>query len=145
MKTCERINEKLSGYIDRELTQQEMQQVSAHIENCEKCKSTYDELVTLKKKMGRIKLPRIEEEEIMQVMNDRTSNTLQNIGWLVISISLVGLVLMHWISFWQEESISTLTKIFWTLLEAGGLLLLFGVLRQRLIARKTDRYKDVQL
>jgi hypothetical protein len=32
-----------------------------------------------------------------------------------------------------------------TLLEASGVLLLASVLRQRLIARKTDRYKDVDL
>ena len=145
MKTCEHINEKLSGYIDLELTQQEMQQISLHLETCKSCQTTYDDIVTLKHKMGQVKLPRIEEEEIMHIMQDNTSNTLQNLGWAAISLALIGLMIMHWLAFWQDDSISTVSKILWTLLEAGGLLLFFGVLRQRLIARKTDRYKDVQL
>ena len=81
----------------------------------------------------------------MHIMQDNTSNTLQNLGWAAISLALIGLMIMHWLAFWQDDSISTVSKILWTLLEAGGLLLFFGVLRQRLIARKTDRYKDVQL
>lgn len=145
MRTCKQINEKLSGYIDLELTQQEMQQVSVHLENCEACQTTYDELVTLKQKMGQVKLPRIEEEEIMQVMNDRTSLTLQGIGWIALGIGLLGIVLLHWVTLWQNPNDSFIEKALITLVEAGGLFLFFGVLRQRLIARKTDRYKDVQL
>jgi len=97
---CENINENMSGYIDLEL----------------------------KNKMSQIKLPRIEEEEIMQVMNESTSKTLQNIGWIALSVGLVGLVIMHWLTFWQDDSVPTMMKVFLTLLESGGLLLFFSVL-----------------
>jgi len=142
---CEYCNEKLSAYIDLELTQQEMQKISLHLETCSECQTTYDELVSLKQKIGELKAPRIEEEEIMQILNESTSNTLQTLGWLALIFGGAGLLIMHWIHFWQDDSISITMKVLWTLFEAGGVLLLAGVLRQRLIARKTDRYKDVQL
>jgi len=43
MSQCNEIKEKLSGYIDEELPQQQSQQVRIHIESCEKCKQSHDE------------------------------------------------------------------------------------------------------
>lgn len=142
---CDQLNEKLSGYIDLELTQQEMQLLSLHLEECSSCQSAYDQLIDLKQKMGEVKLPHLEEEEIMSVLTENTSQTLQTLGWLTLCIGLIGLIILHWIQFWQDDTIPTTVKVLLSLAEAGGALLFLGVLKQRLISRKTDRYKDVQL
>lgn len=145
MKSTTDMEEKLSAYIDLELTQQEMQQVSIHLENCDDSRKLYEELLALKTKMGQVQLPRLEEQEIMQIMNDKPATSLQSLGWIALAIGFVGLVMMHWIHMWQDNAIATTVKVLICLVEAGSLLIFAGVLRQRLIARKTDRYKDVQL
>jgi len=49
------------------------------------------------------------------------------------------------ICFFMNDDINSFEKITAFLLGAGGLLLFFSVLRQRLIAAKTDKYKDINL
>ena len=47
MENCENILDLLNAYIDGELDESEAERVRAHIELCENCKKTYEELVKL--------------------------------------------------------------------------------------------------
>ena len=79
-------------------------------------------------------------------MDDKTVKTTRGIGWLLFIGGLliaVGIALFE--IFSNLASISLAEKLIvggiW-----GGLLFLFlSVLRQRLIERKTDKYKDVEI
>jgi len=143
--TCDSMNELISGYIDNELTQQQSQRVSLHLEGCDCCTKLYRDLLDIKTRTGKIDMPQLEEEKIIALLEEPTSNALANIGWIALVIGGLGLMLWHWVTFWQDDSVPTLVKVLLTLVEAGVMLLFISVLRQRLISRKTDRYKDVQL
>ena len=77
------------------------------------------------------------------LMNDPIVKASRGIGWILLIIGLVmalgaGLYLFFFSSgmlFWE--------KVILFAIYGGLAVLLFSVLRQRLIERKTDKYKDV--
>ncbi len=78
-------------------------------------------------------------------MNDVTVKATRSIGWLL----LIGAALVCGAIGIYEFVFASSMSIFEKLLIGagyGGLVLLFiSVLRQRLIERKTDKYKDVEI
>lgn len=78
-------------------------------------------------------------------MNDVTARTTRGLGWLLLiggGVAVLGYGLYEFI---LADTDAPLLK--WGLIGfyLGWGVLLLAVLRQRLIARKTDRYKDVEI
>lgn len=78
-------------------------------------------------------------------MADSATRTIQGIGWLLViaaALILVGII-GYALLFSGEES----SWVGWVVgaLYLGFGVLLLSVLRQRLIDRKSDRYKDVDI
>lgn len=78
-------------------------------------------------------------------MNDATARTTRGIGWLLLiggGVAVLGYALYE---FLLSETDAPLLK--WGLIAfyLGWGVLLLAVIRQRMIARKTDRYKDVEI
>ena len=77
-------------------------------------------------------------------MADSTTRTIQGVGWLlVIAAALVLVGVIGYAMFFSDES----SWVVWVVgaLYLGFGVLLLSVLRQRLIARKTDKYEDVDI
>jgi hypothetical protein len=136
----------ISGYVDDELLQGERQQVDVHLRSCQKCKSVFDDMVKLRKAVSdsatKLELSQSEWEKIM---NDMPSKASAGIGWILL---IAGTLTLTGFLVW-EFAISDEPPLYVKLAVSSiifGFVSLFGsVLRQRLIARKTDPYKDVQI
>ncbi len=142
----EHIGELLSGYIDGELTQQDRQRVQLHCQSCSKCQAGLEELSVLRERVGKSKLSDVSQGVWRETMEDTPVKAARGFGWLLFIggiLIAVGMVVVEIIS---SESSMTLTERLIIGGIYGGLLLLFiSVLRQRLIERKSDRYKDVEI
>jgi len=78
-------------------------------------------------------------------MNDTTVQTTRGIGWLLlIGGALVCLGIGVFV-FLFGSSVSLVEKLIVSAIYGGLALLFYSVLRQRLIERKTDKYKDVEI
>ena len=78
-------------------------------------------------------------------MDDPTARTTRGLGWLLLiggGVAVLGFAIYE---FLLAPTDAPLLK--WGLIAfyAGWAVLLLAVLRQRLLARKTDRYKDVEI
>lgn len=146
LKIDAHVAELISGYLDGELTQQESQRVQLHIERCSSCSSELDDIRSLQRKIGAANLSNLKQNMWRETMDDVTVKASRGIGWLL----LIGGVLIA-VGIAVIEILRSADD--WSLLEQlivggiyGGLLLIFiSVLRQRLIERKKDRYKDVEI
>ena len=78
-------------------------------------------------------------------MNDVTVKTSRGIGWLLFIGGVLIAAGIGLVAFVAEPSISTSEKLLIGAIYGGLALLFISVLRQRLIERKTDRYKDVEI
>lgn len=146
MKLCNKTQELISGYIDQELTQQQRQLVRVHLDSCNQCKSLFDDLVAMKSTMGDFNYPECEEVKMDNILNEPVAKKLSISGWLLITVPLTALFIYHLYTIITVGGFTLLSfKTLFLMLEGGFLFLLISVIRQRLIARKTDKYRNVKL
>lgn len=144
-KQCPKVQELLSGYLDQELTQQQSQLVRVHLESCDDCQAVYNDLKTMRDSIGNLQYPDCEERKIEHILNEPVAKSISVIGWVFLIIGVTALMIYHAFTFYTADEVSLAAKVFIFLIEAGSLALFIAVLRQRLIARKTDKYRNVQL
>lgn len=79
-------------------------------------------------------------------MKDSTVQTSRRIGWILLIAGLLtagGVALYGFIA--AAAGMPLWTKFMVLAIYGGLAILLYSVLRQRLIERKTDKYKDVEI
>ena len=141
----EHVVEQLSGYVDGELTQQQRQRVDVHCANCTECATDLRELQELRETIGNARFSNRNQDAWREMMNDTTVQTTRGIGWLLlIGGALVCLGIGVFV-FLFGSSVSLVEKLIVSAIYGGLALLFYSVLRQRLIERKTDKYKDVEI
>lgn len=141
----EHVGALLSGYIDGELTQQERQWVEIHCENCVQCRSERKELAAIRKEVAGARLSEVGEDMWGENMKDSTVKASRGIGWILLIagfLVLAGIVVFEFVT---DPTIETHMKLIIAAIYGGVALLLLSVLRQRLIERKSDKYKDVEI
>ena len=139
------VGELMSGYIDGELTQQDRQRVEVHCDTCSQCSTTLQELKALRQAVGQARLSELGEDQWREQMDDTTVSVTRGIGWLLLIggvLVLSGIVLF---AFVLDSSLSLGTKLLVAAIYGGPVALFVSVLRQRLIERKSDKYKDVEI
>ncbi|MCH8493515.1 MAG: zf-HC2 domain-containing protein [Idiomarina sp.] len=152
LNPCESVQEKLSAYLDNELTQQEQQRMHVHIKNCPECTALLSELTALQSDVKGTLLEGIESMDsrsLQAIMQDKPARWLSAFGW---GLLIIGALLLGGFFVWQftTELLADNSVPWWVRFGilgfyCGLFLLFLGVLRQRLVARKTDKYKKVNI
>ena len=78
-------------------------------------------------------------------MNDFGVHTPRRIGWLMLIAGLLAIAGIGLVGFLFSDEIHIGMKLILIAIYGGLATLLYSVLRQRLIERKTDKYKDVEI
>lgn len=141
----EHVNEMLSGFVDGELTQQQRQRVTLHCEACEECQEILENLRDLRKRVGKARLSEVGEDKWRENMSESTTKTTRSIGWLLFIGGLLMVATYGIFTFLFGTDISLGEKLIAIAIYGGLATLFVSVLRQRLIERKTDKYKDVEI
>ena len=139
------VGELLSGFVDGELTQQQRQLVSLHCDRCEECGENLASLKALRVRIGRANLSELGEDKWRETMDEKGVQTSRSIGWLLFIAGILGIGGVVLISFLFNDEIDAGMKIILVAIYGGLATLLYSVLRQRLIERKTDKYKDLEI
>ena len=142
----EHVGEMLSGYIDGELTQQARQRVRLHCESCATCRQELATLEAMRERVAKATLSDIDRDTWRENMDDNAVKTTRGAGWLLlIGGALLGGAFLGYELFSSASELSIFEKVVFGGIYGGLLLLFISVLRQRLIERKTDKYKDVEI
>ena len=141
----EHVGELLSGYIDGELTQQQRQAVEIHCADCKDCAEELEQLSVLRADIGAARLSQYGEDTWRETMNDSTVQTARGIGWLLVIGGILACGGIAVLAFLTDPGIELRAKVIAGAIYGGLALLFVSVLRQRLIERKTDKYKDVEI
>lgn len=145
MASCTRSfdEELLSGYLDHALNQAQSQKIRVHIEDCDACRSLYEELRTLRTAARDTVFKEPEEEAWPELPATPSSRLSRSLGWvLVVSWLVVVSAFALWRFFSQTGDP---LEIFIVLGLPGGFVLLFlSVLIDRLRDLRTDRYRGVK-
>jgi hypothetical protein len=139
------VGELLSGFVDGELTQQQRQLVMLHCEKCTECRDNLAGLREIRARVSNANLSEVGEDKWRETMNDSTVQATRGIGWLLFIAGLLVIAGIGLVGFIFSDEISIGIKLILVAVYGGLAMLLFSVLRQRLIERKTDKYKDVEI
>ena len=139
------VEQLLSGFLDGELTQQERQLVTLHCDECIECRENLANLRVLRERIGKANLSEVGEDKWRETMNDSTVQTARGIGWLLFIVGMLAIVGIGLFMLMFDDSVSIGMKLIMIAIYGGLATLLYSVLRQRLIERKTDKYKDVEI
>ncbi len=139
------IGDLLSGYIDNELTQQERQRVELHCEDCEQTRKDLEELRALRQRIGQSRLGELDAGAWGERMNDTSVRVTAAIGWTLFIGGLLLAAGTFVVSLLFDDQIGVFGKLVIVGIYGGLAGLLISVLRQRLIERKSDKYKNVRI
>ena len=139
------LGELLSGFVDGELTQQERQRVTLHCDECDECRENLANLRALRERIGKAQLSEVGEDKWRETMNDSRVQTPRTIGWLLFIAGLLVVAGIVLVQLFFNDEIPLGVKLLMVAIYGGLATLLYSVLRQRLIERKTDKYKDVEI
>ncbi|TQV73826.1 hypothetical protein FLL45_13235 [Aliikangiella marina] len=137
--------EKLSGYIDGELTQQEAQKVGLLIETNPEYKQLYEELSSMRSEVQSLSLQEQELEHLDKLFEEPIAKTSRIFGLALIAISSVAIIGLTLYVIFTHPELGWIEKTLVGTLGGGTLLLLISVVRQRLMSLKKDKYRGVKI
>ena len=146
MNDSDDIGELLSGYLDGELTQQEHQRVRLLCESSASCREKLEELRALREQVGQMSFGTHDADQWRENMNDIPTRTTRGLGWLLLiggALIAAGVFVVEF--FRNVDGLGLVERLIIGGIYGGLLLLFVSVLRQRLIERKKDKYKDVEI
>lgn len=141
----EHVGDRLSGYLDGELTQQQRQKVELHLEQCAQCSKLLVDLQELRGRMHGARLSPMGADQWRENMDEPAVQLSKGIGWVLVIGAVLVLFTIVVFHFLADDSISGFMKFLISAFYLGWAALFVSVLRQRLIERKTDKYKDVEI
>lgn len=134
---------RLSGALDRALTQQEEQRVRIHLEQCGACRTAYDELAALREVTMSTQFVEPEESELGERPKGGLSLGIRGIGWIV---AIVWFAIAAGFGLWQawqgEQDAFARLLAFGGL--GGALLLFVSVVIDRIKESRNDPYREVK-
>jgi hypothetical protein len=142
---CDSIGEKLSGFLDGELSQQEAQRISVHLSQCKSCSDMYHALEQVKGAVSETTYPNMEQQKMNAILQDLTSRRMFDFFWFALVSGVLIAAVFAVYHFWFDPNIPFYSKLVMSLIWGGGIGLFLTVLRQRLLISKTDKYNKVDL
>jgi divalent metal cation (Fe/Co/Zn/Cd) transporter len=139
---------KVMAYLDSELPESEMREIKRLIDDDEMYKKEYLSLKKVKEvtqEMKFVKLPEMYWDDYWEHVYNRIE---RGISWIFISI---GVIVVGSFLVWQiiesiivNQNIHVVLKAGILILLAGMVVLIVSILREKLMVRKVDKYREVE-
>lgn len=145
---CHKYKMLINKWIDGEISDSEKAELEAHVQTCQNCQIEFEKFKNLKEETMHMKKQLLPDMAWDEYWNHLYNRLERGIGWILVSIAAIiflGFAAYHFMmDFLQSPEIPFIEKFAVTALIAGGLVLFVSVLREKLMTRKHDKYKEIQ-
>jgi predicted anti-sigma-YlaC factor YlaD len=145
---CEDYKDLMMGYLDEELSAEQIRSFEEHLTTCKQCSSQLQEFRQLKAITDQMTLIEPEDRLWQQYWDGIYNRTERGIGWIIFSIAAILLTIYGGFKAIEElitdPTVGLLLKIAMLALLVGLAILFVSVLRERIFFWSKDRYKDVR-
>ena len=145
---CQQAMIFISGKLDGELTPAQEKDLDKHLEKCPVCRKEYQELLKIKEVTSDMRFTDLPDRLWAGYWNGIYNRLERGIGWILFSI---GAVILSAFGMWEifnkfflDQTISIVLKFGVGAGLLGVIILLVSILRERVFARKHERYKEVK-
>lgn len=147
--SCEDMKILISGLIDGELDSSQKKTIEDHIVSCHVCRSEYSKLMKIKEATNSMKYFDLPDRLWDGYWHGIYRRLERGTGWILLSIGaliLVAFGLWRLLNdFFLDPAVSIILRAGVGALLLGLLIILISIIRERLFARKHDRYDEVQI
>ncbi len=145
--SCKEARILMMGLIDDELPDNEKQDVLHHIENCPSCQTQYNSFIKLKEEESKMKDLPLSEEIFDEYWTHIYNRIERATGWVILSIgailtfSYAAYLILK--TFFYDESNPIILRFGVAFLILGIIIVFVSALREKLLIRKSDKYRRV--
>jgi len=145
---CQEAMIYISGRIDGELTTEQEKMLDEHLQTCPRCRKELDELLKLKEVTSNMRFTDLPDKYWAGYWHAIYDRLERGLGWILLSIGAIILAALGTWEIFRHFFLDPVQPILLKLAIGSGLLgliiLIISVLRERLFARKHERYEEVE-
>jgi hypothetical protein len=146
--SCEGMKFKIMAYLDNELSDSEINTVKQHLDECPDCSKKYESLNKVKEITGEMKFKKLPEMYWDEYWSHVYNKIERGLSWIFISIgAIIILTFAAWNALAKlinNSQISTILKTGIFIFIIGMVILIVSILREKLMIKKVDKYKEVE-
>ena len=145
---CEDYKDLMMGYLDDELSAEQIHRFEEHLKTCKECTAQLQEFRQLKAITDQMTLIEPEDRLWQQYWDGIYNRVERSIGWIIFSVAAILLTIYGGFKAIEElikdPTVGLFFKIAMVTLIAGLAILFVSVLRERIFFWSKDRYKNVR-
>lgn len=146
--SCQEYHLLINKLIDGEINRSERENLDEHLKDCPECRKTVEKLKNIKMETEKMKKNFIPEMAWEEYWNHLYNRMERGIGWMLLSVGaiiLLGYGAYHFvINVIGTSDLSGLQKLAILAVVLGGVILFVSVVREKLLVRKHDKYKEIK-
>lgn len=142
------MNIKIMAFIDKELSTKEMLEIKKLIDREKLYRDKYNELMKLKEVTSDMKFKKLPDMYWDEYWHHIYNRIERGISWILISI---GTIIVIFFALWgfvneliTDQQLNPILKIGILILLLGAIILLISVIREKLMVRRLDKYREVE-
>jgi predicted anti-sigma-YlaC factor YlaD len=145
---CEDYKDLMMGYLDEELSAEQIRRFEEHLTACKQCTVQLQEFRQLKAITDQMTLVEPEDRLWQQYWDGLYNRIERGIGWIIFSVAAILLTIYGGFKAIEalvtDPTVGLLLKIAMLALLVGLAILLVSVLRERIFFWSKDRYRNVR-
>ena len=146
--SCEAMKFKIMAYLDNELPESDINTVKQHITECTDCSNKYESLNKVKEITGEMKFKKLPEMYWDEYWTHVYNKIERGLSWIFISIgAIIILSFVAWNAMTRlinDSQMSLFLKFGVIIFIIGMVILLVSILREKLMIKKVDKYREVE-
>jgi len=142
------MNIKIMAFIDKELSTKDMLEIKKLIDREKLYRDKYNELMKLKEVTSDMKFKKLPDMYWDEYWHHIYNRIERGISWILISI---GTIIVIFFALWgfvneliTDQQLNPILKIGILILLLGAIILLISVIREKLMVRRLDKYREVE-
>ena len=145
---CEDYKDLMMGYLDEELSAEQIRRFEEHLTECKQCTAQLQEFRQLKAITDQMTLIEPEDRLWQQYWDGIYNRVERSIGWIIFSVAAILLTIYGGFKAIEDlitdPTVGLLLKIAMLALLVGLAILFVSVLRERIFFWSKDRYRNVR-
>ena len=143
---CDEMGIKIMALLDQELSEKEITEVKEHLKTCERCSEEYASLKKLKEVTGEMRMKKLPEYYWDDYWSHVYNRIERGISWLLLSL---GAIIIFSFAGWEalnaliaDQQMHPLLKGGIFVLLIGALILSVSILREKILVKRIDKYRE---
>jgi hypothetical protein len=136
------------AFMDKELPPEEMAEIKKLLDRDKSYRQKYNEFMKLKEVTSEMKFKKLPEMYWDEYWHHVYNRIERGISWILISL---GAIIILFFSLWNfvnellvDQKLNPVFKIGIIILLLGAIVLLISVVREKLMVKKVDKYREVE-